>query len=73
MSQEGHAYCDGCHVWICFPGVQRLRYHPFSVASCSGDPAWKHHLLVQTKVFDKWTKVRRVHMRTAPEIPATTR
>jgi hypothetical protein len=54
--QPGVIYEDGCHVWICVPELGWVEYHPYSVASCSADPLWGNHLLVYSKIYDKWTK-----------------
>jgi hypothetical protein len=56
--QTGVEYHDGCHVWICFPELGWIEYHPFSVASCSADPCWRNRMLVHSKVYDRWTQVR---------------
>lgn len=55
--QEGHTYKDGSHVWLAVPEISPLQYHPFCVASTSSDPRWARHLLLQIKVYDKWTAV----------------
>ena len=48
---------DGCHVWLCVPQLGWAEYHPFSVASCAGTPAFRNHLLLHMKAYDKWTQV----------------
>jgi hypothetical protein len=55
--QEGVEYKDGCHVWICDPELGWIEYHPFSVASTSADPLWRNCMLVQSKVYNRWTLV----------------
>lgn len=55
--QPGIEYSDGCHVWVCFPELGWLEYHPFSVASSTADPLWRDCMLVHTKVYNRWTKV----------------
>ena len=56
--QEGVQYHDGSHVWICFPDLGAIEYHPFSIASTAADPQWCNRMLVLSKVYDRWTEVR---------------
>lgn len=55
--QSGVTYGDGCHVWVCVPELGWCEYHPYSVASCNADPRWANHILLQAKVYDRWTQV----------------
>lgn len=58
--QPNVEYGDGCHVWVCVPALGWTEYHPFSVASSSADPRWRHQLLIHSKIYNRWTEVRSV-------------
>eukprot|EP00892_Ulva_mutabilis_P005804 jgi/Ulvmu1/3596/UM017_0008.1 len=49
-------YCDGGHVWLSIPRLDTYDYHPFSVISTSACPEWRSTMLLQCKVYDKWTR-----------------
>ena len=58
--QRNVEYQDGGHVWISIPRIDHYDYHPLSITSSPCSPAWRNTMLLQCKVYDKWTQVRRL-------------
>lgn len=50
-------YRDGSHVWVSIPRLDHYDYHPLSVTSTPACPEWRGTMLLQCKVYDKWTQV----------------
>ncbi|NJR43092.1 MAG: hypothetical protein HC767_10990 [Akkermansiaceae bacterium] len=50
-------YQDGGHVWISIPRLDMYDYHPLSITSTNVNPEWRGTMLLQCKVYDKWTQV----------------
>jgi hypothetical protein len=48
---------DGGHVWISIPRLDMYDYHPLSITSSSASREWRGTMLLQCKVYDKWTQV----------------
>jgi hypothetical protein len=51
-------YRDGAHVWVSIPRLDMYDYHPLSVTSSPCFPEWRRTMLLQCKVYDKWTQAR---------------
>ena len=58
--QRNVEYQDGGHVWISIPRIDHYDYHPLSITSSPCSPEWRNTMLLQCKVYDKWTQVRRL-------------
>jgi hypothetical protein len=51
-------YRDGSHMWVSIPRLDMYDYHPLSVTSSPCFPEWRRTMLLQCKVYDKWTQAR---------------